>query len=159
EWWLGAWRDATEKMSSGHQGPRRGETFLESVERGRGLSLCDGDCCLGPLPSPLPAEPGEGAGNGRERGAGEGGLFFGALALVDLGGADVAEAVPADVAARQVEQDLLVGRAALQGGLDPVQGDLARVGGVEDEGLAEDDPGAVGDDARLEQVAAAEAGG
>src|SRR4051812_30888388 len=56
-----------------------------------------------------------------------------AIALVDLGGAQVPLAVPADVVARQVEQDLVARDAALDGALDPVQDDLARVGRVKQE--------------------------
>src|SRR5262245_9476882 len=80
-----------------------------------------------------------------------------AIALVDLRRPEVALAVPPDVVAREVEEDLVAPRAALHGALDPVEDDLARVGRVEEEGAPEHGQVAVPHDARLEEIPGGEA--
>src|SRR5262252_10947954 len=72
---------------------------------------------------------------------------------IDLRGPDVALPMPADVLARQVEQDLLPGGAAIDRAFDPFEHDLARVGRMKQEGPTEDDGVAVPQQARLEQIA------
>src|SRR5258706_11577953 len=75
-----------------------------------------------------------------------------AIAPVDLCGAQVPEPVPADVVARQLEENLGAREALLDGALDRVEHGLARVRRVEQERAPEDRRRAVPDDARLEDV-------
>src|SRR4051794_27475405 len=72
---------------------------------------------------------------------------------VDLGRPHVAVPVPADVLARQVEENLLVRHARRDRARDPLEDDLPRVGRMKQERLPEHDGLAVPHDTRLEKIA------
>src|SRR3569623_3386726 len=83
------------------------------------------------------------------------------LAAVDLGSGQMVEAVPSDVEARELEQEIAGGGGAFAGGRSfrQVEDVFVGVGGVKEERLAEHDALAVPHQTPLEQGARLGAGG